>query len=90
MTQPLEDQPREDIYGRPIKHYELPLLEPARQRSERIVPELDANNRPCSACPKCNGGRFWLVPHTYTLWYCIDCYQVAKGPVEMFVGKVKR
>ena len=52
MTQPL----KHDRYGRPITHYELPLLKPARERASRFMPELDANNRPCGACPKCNGG----------------------------------
>ena len=29
---------REDRYGRPITLYELPLLEPARQRSSMMTP----------------------------------------------------
>ena len=86
MTQPLKC----DRYGRPITRYELPLLEPARQRSSRFMPELDANNRPCGACPKCNGGSFWRFPHSETLWYCIDCEPVNRGPVLMFIGKVGR
>ena len=54
------------------------------------MPELDANNRPCVACPKCNGGSFWRFPHSETLWYCIDCEPVNRGPVLMFIGKVGR
>ena len=34
MTQPL----KRDRYGRPITRYELPLLEPARQRSSMMTP----------------------------------------------------
>ena len=86
MTQPL----KHDRYGRPITRYELPLLEPARQRSSRFMPELDANNRPCVACPKCNGGSSGGFPTQRPFGYCIDCTPVNKGPVLMFIGKVGR
>ena len=49
------------------------------RRSSRCIPELDANNRPCSACPRCNGGSFWRFRHSETLWFCIDCYAGGMG-----------
>jgi hypothetical protein len=79
-----------DRYGRPVTRYELPILKPARQRSSMQIPEQDANNRPISACPNCNRGSFWRFPHSETLWFCINCYPVERGPVLMFCGEVKR
>ena len=95
MTQPLKD----DRYGRPITHYELPLLEPApvlpREEIEHLrewepKPEVGGNKKPREACPVCNGGHFWRSPQSETLWLCIDCTPVNKGPVLMFIGKVGR
>ena len=85
MSQPL----KHDRYGRPITRYELPLLEPAQVKSSRFIPELDANHRPCSACPRCNGGNFWRFRFSVN-WFCIACEPADVGPVLMFCGEVKR
>jgi hypothetical protein len=85
MSQPL----KRDRYGRPVTRYALPALKPAQERSSSFIPELDANNKPCSGCPQCNGGSFWRFPFSETSWYCINCEPVKYGPSLMFIGEVR-